>query len=144
MIYLFDSESRRHALAAWARVRTRLYESLDGHRLPGDDGPITEARIAAEMIGLCEVALGIGHGVVLDPMLHPAYEAPPRELPDSPSIIRDLQFRIGRLEKAAFWRNLEENPPAAGCAPILPSLDWLAEARERFPHIYGPGAADTD
>ena len=67
----------RHALAAWSRVRARLHESLDDRRLPGDVGPITDARIAAEMIGLCEVALGVGPGSILDPMLHPVYEAPP-------------------------------------------------------------------
>ena len=126
----------RHALAAWSRVRTRLYETLDAERLPGDDGPITDARIAAEMIGICEVAMGVGTGVILDPMLHPAYEAPPRDLPDLPSTIRDLQFRIVKLEKEAFWRDLEENPPKYG-APILPSPDWLEEARKRFPDLYG-------
>ena len=34
--------------------RDRLHENIDGRRLPGDEGPITDARIAAEMIALCE------------------------------------------------------------------------------------------
>ena len=133
----------RHALAAWSRVRDRLHESIDGRRLPGDEGPITDARIAAEMIALCEAALGLGSGIILDPMQHPVYEVPPQDPADVPTIINDLKARIDRLERAAFWRNLEENPPKDGGVPILPSLEWVEEARERFPDLYGP-EADTD
>ena len=85
------------------------------------------------MIEVCEAALG----GILDPQRDPIYEAPPRDLPDLPSIIRDLQLRVEKIEKAAFWRTLEENPPKDG-APILPSHDWLEEARQRFHDLYGP------
>ena len=95
------------------------------------------------MIGLCEAALGIGgQGLILDPALHPVYEAPPEDPPEMPEFIHDLQARIDRLERAAFWRNLEENPPKDGRVPILPSFEWLEEARERFPDLYGPEAGD--
>ena len=56
----------RHALAGWSRVRARLHKNIDAHRLQGDEGVITDARIAAEMIGLCEAALGIGSGIIAE------------------------------------------------------------------------------
>ena len=40
-------------------------------------------------------------------------------------------------------RRLEDNPPPAGRVPILPSFEWLEEAAEKFPHLYGP-EADKD
>ena len=133
----------RHALAAWARVRTKLRDDLEQHRIPGDEGPITDARIAASMIALCESVLKVGPGIILDPELHGFYEAPPEDPPDMPEFIHDLQVRIDKLERAAFWRRLEDSPPKDGTVPILPSFEWLEEAAEKFPHLYGP-EADKD
>ena len=67
----------RHALAGWSRVRARLHKNIDAHRLQGDEGVITDARIAAEMIGLCEAALGIGSGIIAEEGA-PVYEADDR------------------------------------------------------------------
>ena len=90
----------RHALAAWSRVRDRLHESIDGRRLPGDEGPITDARMAAEMIALCEAALGLGPGIILDPMQHPVYEVPPPDgEPIRPPPDPAFAERLDRIER---------------------------------------------
>ena len=75
-----------------------------------------------------------GAGVIPDDA--PFYEVLPRPGPT----MDDLHARIDRLERIAFWRNLEDNPPPAGSVPILPSFEWLEEAAEKFPHLYGPDA----
>ena len=130
----------RESLASWARVRARLRADLEAAPdLPHGRTVVTDALIAASMIALCEAALGLGPGII--GREGAPYEAPPRDPADEPTIINDLQARIERLERAAFWRNLEENPPKDG-VPILPSPEWLEEAREKFPDLYGPEAGD--
>ena len=143
----------RHAISAWGRVRDKLRADLEENRLPGDEGPITDARIAAAMIALCEAVLKVGPGIITDPALHPVYEAPPDGFKPSEA---DTAERLARIEKAlgldtpdtepeplspeereAFWRRLEENPPPPGRVPILPEFDMVDEAKRRFPHIYG-------
>ena len=90
----------RHALAAWSRVRDRLHEKIDFRRLPGDEGPITDARIAAEMIAFCEMAFGLGPGIILDPALHPVYEAPPPDgEPIRPPPDPAFAERLDRIER---------------------------------------------
>ena len=130
----------RYALAAWARVHEKLRAELETSRLPGEEGPITEARITAAMIELCERALGVGSGVIFDPRTSGMYEAPPpdTESPDEPrDEMIDLKARIERLEREEFWRKLEKDPPPPGQVPILPDPSYVEEAKRRFPAIYG-------
>ena len=87
----------RYAISAWGRVRDKIHNDLDTHRLPGDEGPITDARIAAAMIALCESALKVGPGVITDPELHPIYEAPPSGWEPSEG---NTAERLSRIEKA--------------------------------------------
>ena len=90
----------RHALAAWSRVRDRLHENIDFRRLPGDEGPITDARIAAEMIAVCEMAFGLGPAIILDLALHPVYEAPPPDgEPIRPPPDPAFAERLDRIER---------------------------------------------
>ena len=72
----------RYSLAAWARVRDKIRADLEAARLPGEEGPITDARIAAAMIALCETALGVGPGLMVEEGA--PYEAPPVEMRRGP------------------------------------------------------------
>ena len=132
---------RRETLAAWSRVYTHIRQALadaDGdHRTYG--GEPSDGEVFHHMVAITHQAVGLGETVPF--VAGGPYEAPPRDPADEPTIINDLQARIERLERAAFWRNLEENPPKDG-VPILPSPEWLEEAREKFPDLYGPEAGD--
>ena len=70
----------RESLASWARVRARLRADLEAAPdLPHGRTVVTDALIAARMIALCEAALGLGPGIILDSMQPPFYEVPPQD-----------------------------------------------------------------
>ena len=123
-----------YAHGQWMRVRARLLQMM---RQRDEPGAITESKVMAEMIGLADAALG-GHGIVMQEGA--PYEVAPPIQSDMSTIVQNLEARIDRLERDAFWQELEENPPEKGRAPILPKPGWLEEAGKRFPHIYGAEA----
>ena len=128
----------RYLAADWQRLRDHVAAQ---RAALGDPQPVNDATVLAVAVAVAGVAMKVPGctGIVTEEGM--PYEAPPEDPPEMPEFIHDLQARIERLERAAFWRNLEENPPKDG-VPILPSPEWLEEARERFPDLYGPEASD--
>ena len=114
------------ARPAWARLVAKMRGDL-GQEIP-------ESECFSLLLSEWDIRTG-GPGVLPDDA--PFYEVMPEPL-DLPDRIGELNTRIDRLERDAFWRKLEENPPEDGFVPILPSPEWLEEARERFPEIYKP------
>ena len=72
----------------------------------GDEGVITDARIAAEMIGLCEAALGIGSGIIAEEGA-PVYEADDRlDLARAMTNVTNVDLARALAE----WRDLRKSP----------------------------------
>ena len=118
----------RRCEASWRRIEATLAPQLIEVGIEA-----SRANLLAAVIEIVDGQLHPGRAVpCMDPNV-PFYEAPditPSE-PHPPE------------QREKFWRKLELNPPPPGRAPILPGLEYVEEAKSRFPHIYSDKAPDA-